>query len=95
MAKVYTGIAPLRIVVEASEMESIAGALLDDLECGDIVVKHTVAEGKDLYHSYIVSHKQATGICFTYFACGYLETISYDKVEGVWTFNSKDVWSAE
>lgn len=95
MAKVYTGIAPLRIVVEASEMESISGALLDDLECGDIVVKHTVEGGKDLYHCYIVNHKQETGICFCYSATGYSETISYDKVEGEWVFNSKDVWSAE
>ena len=95
MAKVYTGIAPLRIVVEASEMQTIPSALLDDLECGDIVVKHTVESGKDLYHCYMVTHKQATGICISYNTTGYSETISYDKIEGVWTFNSKDVWQAE
>ena len=93
MEKVYRGICPLRLVVD--NMEAISGELLDDLECGDIVVKHSVEEGKDLYHTYMVSHKQATGICMTYSACGYLETISYDKVDGVWTFNSKDVWQAE
>lgn len=95
MAKVYTGICPLRIEVEASEMEEIAGVLLDDLECGDIIVKHTKEDGKDLYHAYIVTHKQATGICFSYNTTGYSETLSYDKVDGVWTFNSKDVWQAE
>ena len=95
MAKVYTGICPLRIVVEASEMESIPSYLLDDLECGDQVVKHTVEGGKDLYHYYVVSHKQATGICISYNTTGYSETLSYDKIDGVWTFNSKDVWQAE
>lgn len=95
MAKVYTGICPLRIEVEASEMESIPAYLLDDLECGDIVVKHTVESGKHLYHTYIVSHKQATGICISYNTTGYSDTYSYDKIDGVWTFNSKDVWQAE
>ena len=95
MAKIYTGICPLRIVVEADEIEEIDGFLLDDLECGDIVVKHTIEDGKDLYHAYIVSHKQATGICISYNTTGYSETLSYDKVDGEWAFNSKDVWQAE
>lgn len=93
MEKIYKGICPLRVVVD--DIQAISGDVLDDLECGDLVIKHTVESGKDLYHCYIVTHKQATGICMTYFACGYLETISYDKVDGVWTFNSKDVWQAE
>ena len=93
MEKIYKGICPLRVVVD--DIQAISGDVLDDLECGDLVIKHTVDSGKDLYHCYIVSHKQATGICMTYSACGYLETISYDKVDGVWTFNSKDVWQAE
>lgn len=91
--KIYTGICPLKVVVD--DIETISGEILEDLECGDVVVKHTIQDGKDLYHTYIVSHKQATGICMTYSACGYLETISYDKIDGVWTFNSKDVWQAE
>lgn len=93
MDKVYTGIAPLRI--ETDDIENISGVILDDLDCGDIVVKKTIEDGVELRHTYVVSHKQATGICMTYSACGYLETISYDKVDGVWTFNSKDVWQAE
>lgn len=84
---------PKRIYVD--NIQTISGTILEDLKCGDVVVKHTVEGGKDLYHTYVVTHKQATGICITYFACGYLETISYDKIEGVWTFNSKDVWTAE
>ena len=95
MAKVYAGIAPLKVVVEADEMEEIAGNILEDLECGDLVIKHTVEDGKDLYHTYIVTHKQATGICISYNTTGYSDTYSYDKVDGVWTFNSKDVWQAQ
>lgn len=93
MEKVYRGISPLRIVVD--DMEKISGELLDDLECGDIVVKETIEEGKVLHHCYIVSHKQATGICISYNTTGYSDTYSYDKIDGVWTFNSKDVWQAE
>lgn len=91
--KRYTGIAPLRIVVD--DITKITPESLDDLECGDLVVKHTIQDGKDLYHTYIVSHKQATGICMTYSASGYLETVSYDKIDGEWTYNSTDVWQAE
>jgi len=94
MAKVYAGIAPLKVVVEADEMQAIAGSILEDLECGDLVIKHTVEDGKDLYHTYVVTHKQATGICISYNTTGYSDTYSYDKIDGVWTFNSKDVWSA-
>lgn len=83
------------VYIEAADMEKIKGEILEALDCGDTVIKHTVESGKDLYHCYIVSHKQATGICITYNTTGYSETISYDKVDGVWTFNSKDVWSAE
>ena len=93
MEKRYIGIAQL--VIEVDDVEKLSQEACEELKCGDVVVKHTVAEGKDLYHTYQVSHKQATGLCFTYSACGYLETISYDKIEGVWTFNSKDVWQAE
>lgn len=93
MERVYRGICPLRIVVD--DMEKISGELLDDLECGDIVVKETLEAGKVLHHCYIVSHKQATGICISYNTTGYSDTYSYDKIDGVWTFNSKDVWQAE
>ena len=93
MERVYTGICPLRIEVE--DMEKISGSILDDLECGDIVVKCTKEGGKILKHCYIVSHKQETGICISYNTTGYSDTYSYDKIDGIWTFNSKDVWQAE
>lgn len=81
--------------VEVDNMEQIDGAILEELQCGDIVVKKTKEGKKDLFHTYIVSHKQATGICISYNTTGYSDTYSYDKIEGVWTFNSKDVWQAQ
>ena len=93
MEKKYIGIPQL--VIETDDIEHLSQKACEQLKCGDVVVKLTIDDGKKLYHTYQVSHKQATGLCITYFACGYLETISYDKIEGVWTFNSKDVWQAE
>ena len=81
--------------MEVDDIEKMTGDQLEQLKAGDMVIKRTMDGETALYHTYIVSHKQATGICMTYSACGYLETISYDKIEGVWTFNSKDVWQAE
>ena len=77
---------------EVDDIENIDGDILDELKCGDIVAKMT----GDMKHSYHVSYKEEQhGICLTYDACGYLETISYDYTDGEWVFNSKDVWSAE
>lgn len=84
-----------RLTVFTKDITKLSQEALNSLECGDCVVKLTMSEGKELRHTYFVTHKQETGICISYFACGYLETISYDKIEGVWTFNSKDVWQAE
>ena len=80
---------PKRYYVD--DIKAISGDILEKLKCGDVVVKHTVESSKDLYHTYFVTHKQATGICLSYFAAGYSETQSYDKIEGVWTYNSQDI----
>lgn len=92
MEKIYTGICPLQI--ETDDIENLSPEVLDDLDCGDVVVKRTGAQK----HTYIVSYKGegvGEGICLTYTACGYIETISYDLTEDGWKFNSKDVWQAE
>ena len=81
--------------VHTSNIKALPGELLEKLECGDVVVKHTIESSVDLHHTYFVTHKQATGICLSYFNAGYSETVSYDKVDGVWTFNSVDVWNSE
>ncbi len=89
MEKIYTGICPLRVVVD--DITAISGRTLEDLQCGDLVVKETIEDGKALHHCYIVSHRQATGMCLTYADASCVETVSYDKVDGVWTYNSTDI----
>ena len=74
-----------RIVV--TDMEALTNAQIESLQAGDVVVKRD--ETGD--HSYRVSYKGATGICLTYSDCENVETIAYEKVEGAWTYDSKDV----
>ena len=74
-----------RIVV--TDMEALTGEQIEALQAGDMVVKRD-ATGD---HSYRVSYKGATGICLTYSDCENVETIAYEKVEGAWTYDSKDV----
>ncbi len=74
-----------RIVV--TDMEALTGEQIEALQAGDMVVKRD-ATGD---HSYRVSYKGATGICLTYSDCENVETIAYEKVEGTWTYDSKDV----
>lgn len=82
-----------RFVVD--NIKAIPDEIINQLQCGDIVVKRTVSEGVELFHTYIVSHRQATGICLTYTAAGYIETQSYDYTNGHWVYNSEDKWVAE
>lgn len=57
------------------------------LNTGDEVIKETGSQK----HTYIVSYKeQGQGMCLTYTDATYVETVSYDLVNGVWTYNSTD-----
>lgn len=57
------------------------------LNAGDEVVKETGNQK----HIYIVSYKeQGQGMCLTYTDATYVETVSYDLINGVWTYNSTD-----
>lgn len=70
------------------DIEHLSDSVLNELKCGDIITKQT----GNMKHTYVVSYKEEKhGICLSYFACGYLETISYDYTDGHWVFNSKDV----
>ena len=74
--------------VEVSNITAISDDILNFLQCGDIVVKKT----GNLRHCYHVSYKEEKhGICISYFAAGYLETVSYDYVDGHWVYNSTDI----
>lgn len=86
MTKVYTGICPLQIVVE--DITKISQSVLEDLDVGDIVAKLTNGDK----HCYRVSYKKkGVGMCLTYADASRVETVSYDCIEGVWTYNSTDV----
>lgn len=80
---------------ETDDIEHLPAEVLDDLDVGDCVIKVT-GKQKHLYQVTYKGEGSGEGICITYFACGYLETISYDrKDDGTWEYNSKDVWQAE
>lgn len=78
------------IPVEVKDITDIDGAILDSLQVGDKVVKVT---GKQK-HLYLVTYKgegAGEGICLSYNAAGYGETVSYDRTESGWQYNSTDV----
>lgn len=92
MAKVNYGVCNALYEVDNDEIESLPQELLEALDCGDVIIKRTGSQK----HLYRVSYKEyGKGICITYSDASCIETISYDCVDGVWTFNSKDVWSKE
>ena len=74
-------------VADIEKMHEIPG-LLDSLQVGDKVVKVTGTEK----HLYLVSYKATTGggICLTYTDASNVETVSYDRTESGWAFNSTD-----
>lgn len=77
------------VPVEVADITAIDGAILDALNCGDKVVKVT---GKQK-HLYTVSYKGegvGEGICLTYADASGIETVSYDRTESGWAYNSTD-----
>ena len=82
------------IVVSNDKIKQLTDAQCNSLKQGDIVLKKT---GKQ-YHAYIVSYKgegTGEGMCLTYTASGYIETISYDFTGGHWVYNSTDIFNAD
>lgn len=78
--------------IEVKDITKMSDNQINKLECGDVVQKKT----NNMHHCYIVSYKENNvGICLTYSACGYLETVSYDYTGGHWVYNSTDVWQAQ
>lgn len=74
---------------EVTDITAIDGAVLDSLNCGDVVVKIT---GKQK-HSYRVSYKgegAGEGLCLTYVDAATVETVAYDRTESGWAYNSTD-----
>ena len=76
------------VKIETSNIEQLTDEQLSSLKVGDVVRKKTGNQE----HCYIVTYKEENhGICLSYFAAGYTETISYDFTNNHWIFNSKDV----
>ena len=72
--------------VIVTDIKNIPSATIKKLQCGDIVLK----KDSSGYHAYIVSFRNATGICLTYTDASCIETQSYDKVGQNWVYNSED-----
>ena len=77
------------IPIEVDDITAMTAAQLDGLKPGDVVIKKT---GNDR-HTYLVTYKATTGggICLSYNAAGYGETVSYDRTESGWAYNSTDI----
>lgn len=76
------------IKISATNITTLTDKELNNLRCGDMVQKKT----ENQFHNYIVSYKEENkGICLSYYACGYTETVSYDYTDGHWVYNSTDI----
>ena len=74
-------------LIEVENIKAIPSSVLEDLNCGDIVVKNENGNK----HAYVVTYKEHhQGICLTYVDASMCETQSYDYVTDTWTYNSED-----
>ena len=74
------------IKANVSNIKSLSNDVINNLRCGDIVLKED-STGK---HAYLVSFKSDTGLCLTYCDAYCVETQSYDKSGNNWVYNSED-----
>ena len=74
------------IKLNVSNIKSLTNDDIESLKCGDVVLK----EDESGKHAYLVTFRNDTGICLTYVDASVVETQSYDKIDGVWTYNSED-----
>ncbi len=74
-------------VLVVENITALTNAQTEALKAGDVVVKVT----GNMKHAYKVTFRNDTGMCITYADAENVETVSYDKIEGVWTYNSTDI----
>lgn len=72
--------------VKVADVKNIDGAIIEQLKCGDIVIKEDASDE----HAYVVTFKSETGMCITYTDASCVETQSYDKSGDDWVYNSED-----
>ena len=73
-----------------TDITALTDEQLDTLEVGDKVIKVTGVQK----HLYLVTYKgegAGEGICLSYNAAGYGETVAYDRTESGWAYNSTDI----
>ena len=88
LAAILGELAAAAAPIEVSDITALTAEQLDALNVGDKVVKVT---GTDK-HLYVVTYKATTGggICLSYFDAVNTETVSYDRTESGWAYNSTD-----
>lgn len=89
LAEILSAVAGASLPIEVADITKLTDEQLDALNVGDKVVKVT---GTDK-HLYLVTYKAETGggICLSYNAAGYGETVAYDRTESGWQYNSTDI----
>ena len=88
LAELLSELASRAVAIEVTDITALTNEQLDGLSVGDKVVKIT---GTDK-HLYLVTYKATTGggICLSYFDASTVETVSYDRTESGWAYNSTD-----
>ena len=88
LADILSDLAGAAAPIEVADITKLTDAQLDALNVGDKVVKVT---GTDK-HLYLVTYKATTGggLCLSYADAVNTETVSYDRTESGWAFNSID-----
>lgn len=88
LAEILADLANASKPIEVADITALTAEQLDALNVGDKVVKIT---GTDK-HLYVVTYKATTGggLCLSYFDAVNTETVSYDRTESGWAYNSTD-----
>ena len=90
VAEVSTSIDNKNKPIVVTDITALTKEQLDALNPGDLVIKQTGHQK----HTYMVSYKgegAGEGICISYNAAGYGETVSYDRSGSGWVYNSTDI----
>jgi len=88
LPEILSALAGASAPIEVEDITALTAEQLDSLNVGDKVVKVTGTEK----HLYVVTYKATTGggICLSYFDAVNTETVSYDRTESGWAYNSTD-----
>ena len=90
LEKIYEALGGTDKPRTVADITALTDEQLDALQVGDAVAKVT---GKQK-HLYFVTYKgegSGEGICLSYNAAGYGETVAYDRTASGWEYNSTDV----